>query len=136
MPYTVFYRYVKYDAMLTEAIMAWLYEHSAGIISVVVSLVHDAQEIAILSGKETLNLETLNEAYQKRLSLLHGFIEPTISSKSYVATKMPKVPTTEVIVENTVNPHLILELATMAKNEQLDIVSLLREHMTIVEVSV
>lgn len=130
------YRYVKYDAMLTEAIMAWLYEHSAGIISVLVSLVHDAQEIAILSGKETLNLETLNEAYQKRLSLLHGFIEPAISVKSYAATKKPKVPTTEAVVESTVNPHLILELATRAKDEQLNIVSLLREHMTIVEVSV
>lgn len=130
------YRYVKYDATLNEAIIAWLYEHSVGIISVVVSLVHDAQEIAILSGIETLNLETLNEAYQKRLSLLHGFIEPALSAKSYAATKKPKAPATEVIVESTENPHLILELATRAKNEQLDIVSLLREHMTIVEVSV
>lgn len=130
------YRYVKYDATLNEAIIAWLYEHSAGIISVVVSLVHDAQEIAILSGIETLNLETLNEAYQKRLSLLHGFIEPALVAKSYAATKKPKVPATEVIVESTENPHLILELATRAKNEQLDLVSLLREHMTIVEVSV
>ena len=130
------YRYVKYDATLNEAIIAWLYEHSAGIISVVVSLVHDAQEIAILSGIEALNLETLNEAYQKRLSLLHGFIEPALSAKSYAATKKPKVPATEVIVESTVNPHLILELATRAKDEQLDIVSLLREHMTIVEVLV
>ncbi len=130
------YRYVKQESVLTEAISAWLYEHSTGIISVVVSLVHDAQEIAILSGKETLNLETLNEAYQKRLSLLHGFIEPVISAKSYAATKMPKVPTADVIVESNVNPHLILELATRAKNEQLDIVSLLREHMTIVEVLV
>lgn len=131
------YRYVKQESVLTEAITAWLYEHSAGIVSVVVSLVHDAQEIAILSRKETLNLETLNEAYQKRLSLLHGFIEPTtISAKSYAATPKPTIPTAEAVVESTVNPHLILELATRAKNEQLDIVSLLREHMTIVEVSV
>ncbi len=127
------YQYARHKAEITDAIVNWLYEHSGGIISVVVSLVHDAQEIAILSGKEMLNLETLNEAYQKRLSMLHGFIEPSI--KTYVATKTPKVPTTEVIVECSVNPHLILELATRAKNEQLDIVSLLRKHMTIVEVS-
>ena len=127
------YQYARHKAEITDAIVNWLYEHSGGIISVVVSLVHDAQEIAILSGKEMLNLETLNEAYQKRLSMLHGCIEPSI--KTYVATKTPKVPTTEVIVECSVNPHLILELATRAKNEQLDIVSLLRKHMTIVEVS-
>ncbi len=39
--------------------MQWLYEHSAGVTSVVVALIHDAQEIAILNGKESLDLETL-----------------------------------------------------------------------------
>lgn len=33
----------------------------------VVSLIHDAQEIAILNGREVLNLESLNKAYQQRL---------------------------------------------------------------------
>lgn len=65
------YQYVQQLAEITDAVIEWLYEHSAGVISVVVSLIHDAQEIAILNGKEVLNLETLNEAYQKRLSLLH-----------------------------------------------------------------
>ena len=65
------YQYVKQKAEITDAIIEWIYEHSAGVLSIVVSLIHDAQEIAILSGKEILNMETLNEAYQKRLSLLH-----------------------------------------------------------------
>lgn len=30
------------------------------------TLIHDAQEIAILNGREVLNLESLNEAYQQR----------------------------------------------------------------------
>ena len=68
------YQYVKQKTEITDGIMEWLYEHTSGNISVVVSLIHDAQEIAILNGKEVLNLESLNEAYQKRLSVLHGFI--------------------------------------------------------------
>lgn len=68
------YQYVRKKMEITDAIVAWLYEHSAGNISVVVSLLHDAQEIAILNGSECLNLKSLNEAYSKRLSLLHGYI--------------------------------------------------------------
>ena len=54
------YQYVKQRTEMNDAIVNWLYEHTAGNISVVVSLIHDAQEIAILSGKEVLNLELLN----------------------------------------------------------------------------
>lgn len=60
------YQYVKRKAEITPVVVEWLYEHSAGIISIVVSLVHDAQEIAILNGTEELNLEMLNEAYEKQ----------------------------------------------------------------------
>ncbi len=67
---------MKQKTEITDAVMEWLYEHTSGNISVVVSLIHDAQEIAILNGKEVLNLESLNEAYQQRLSMLHGFIHP------------------------------------------------------------
>lgn len=44
------YQYVKEHAELTDSIIRWLYEHSAGVISIVVALLHDAQEQAILSG--------------------------------------------------------------------------------------
>lgn len=72
------YQFLKNQTEITAAITEWLYEHSAGVVSVVVSLIHDAQEIAILTGKEVLNLDTLNEAYQQRLTLLHGYIQPSV----------------------------------------------------------
>lgn len=59
------YQYTKYKSDISDSVIQWLYEHSGGIISVVVSLIHDAQEIAILSGTEILNIESLNEAYKK-----------------------------------------------------------------------
>lgn len=48
------HQYVRHKTEITPAITEWLYEHSAGVLSIVVSLIHDAQEIAILSGKEIL----------------------------------------------------------------------------------
>lgn len=64
------HQYVRNKTEITPMITEWLYEHSAGILSVVVSLIHDAQEMAILSGKEILDMEMLNQAYNQRLSFL------------------------------------------------------------------
>ena len=50
------YLYVRNDFSLTDDIVHWLYQHSNGITSVVVSLIKDAQEIAILDGSETLSI--------------------------------------------------------------------------------
>ena len=116
------YQFVRNETILTPGIMEWLYEHSAGIISVVVSLVHDAQEIAILSGKESLNLETLNMAYQQRLSLLHGYIEPAIIKKPQTTTTKQNAPATKASANTVIeNENIISQLVTMAKNQQLDL---------------
>ena len=48
------YQYVRQRTEITNGITEWLYEHTSGNISVVVSLIHDAQEIAILNGREVL----------------------------------------------------------------------------------
>ena len=129
------YQYVRNETILTPGIMEWLYEHSAGIISVVISLVHDAQEIAILSGKESLNLETLHMAYQQRLSLLHGYIEPAITKKPQTATTKQNAPATKASANTAIeNENIISQLVTMAKNQQLDLLPMLKDYIPIVEV--
>ena len=131
------YQYVRNEGTLTPGIMEWLYEHSAGIISVVVSLVHDAQEIAILSGKESLNLETLTMAYQQRLSLLHGYIEPTITKKPQTTTTKQNAPATKASANTAIeNENIISQLVTLAKNQQLDLLPMLKDYMPIVEVAI
>ena len=133
------YQYVKQRTEITEGIIEWLYEHSAGITSVVVALIHDAQEIAILNGKEILNLESLNKAYQQRLSLLHGYIQPSISpgkQTSKIKRKAP-VPTAMVTENETSDDRIgIADLAAKAKHESIDIVQLLKSNMPVVEVAV
>ena len=131
------YQFVRNETILTPGIMEWLYEHGTGIISVVVSLVHDAQEIAILNGKESLNLETLNMAYQQRLSLLHGYIEPSITKKPQTTTTKQNAPSTKASANTAIeNENIISQLVTMAKNQQIDLLPMLKDYMPIVEVSI
>ncbi len=129
------YQYVKQRTEITDAVTAWLYEHTSGNISVVVSLIHDAQEIAILNGREVLNLESLNEAYQQRLSMLHGFIQP----KPKCQTSKTKRRTTILKVDTDVETDgefTIAALVSQAKSEGVDIVELLKQHLPVVEVAV
>lgn len=141
------YQYVKQKTEITNGIMEWLYEHTSGNISVVVSLIHDAQEIAILNGKEVLNLESLNEAYQQRLSMLHGFIHPeqkrqTSKTKRKISAIDIKISSEEKYSGERSNGELcsgevtIADLVSVAKDENRDIVQLLKVHMQVVEVAV
>ena len=129
------YQYVKQRTEITDAVTAWLYEHTSGNISVVVSLIHDAQEIAILNGKEILNLESLNEAYQQRLSMLHGFIQPRQKCQTSKTKRKTAIAKADVDVEPD-GEFTIAGLVSRAKTEGVDIVELLKNHLPVVEVAV
>lgn len=133
------YQFLKNRIEITAAITEWLYEHSAGVISVVVSLIHDAQEIAILTGKEVLNLDTLNEAYQQRLSLLHGYIQPSVIQNKPTTKKKKtaaSVKKNQIQSQPKQEGYSITEIAERAKAENLDVVELLKEVYTVVEVAI
>ena len=127
------YQFLKNHTEITAAITEWLYEHSAGVVSVVVSLIHDAQEIAILTGKEVLNLDTLNEAYQQRLTLLHGYIQPSViqnkptTKKKKTAASVKKNQSAVVKQAEEQANYSISEIAEKAKTDNLDVVELLKE---------
>lgn len=133
------YQFLKNHTEITAAITEWLYKHSAGVVSVVVSLIHDAQEIAILTGKEVLNLDTLNEAYQQRLTLLHGYIQPSVIQNK-PTTKKKKTAASVRKSQTQSQPkqegYSITEIAERAKVENLDVVELLKEVYTVVEVAI
>ena len=122
------YQYVQKYTEITAQIIDWLYEHSGGVTSVVVSLIHDAQEIAILTGYETLDITMLNQAYNQRLQLLHDFIRPNVTAKP---TRKKKKT---VHAENQTDTYTISALVQKSKDENLDIVPLLQEYFTVEEV--
>lgn len=133
------YQFLKNQTEITAAITEWLYEHSAGVVSVVVSLIHDAQEIAILTGKEVLNLDTLNEAYQQRLTLLHGYIQPSVIQNKPTTKKkktVASVKKNQTQSQPKQERYSITEIAERAKAENLDVVELLKEVYTVIEVAI
>lgn len=129
------YQYVKYPAELDAATVRWLYEHSNGNVSSVVTLLHDAQEIAILEGSEVLNLETLNAAYKSRMKMLHSYIAPSKKPQTSRRKKTAAIPCCEQEIEETVDVS-VAELIKQAKSEGREIVSFLRPYITIEEVRI
>lgn len=131
------YQYVRQKTEINQAIIDWLYEHSSGVISIVVSLVHDAQEMAILNGAETLGIEALEEAYKRRISLLHRYIEPEVRKQQRMANKRSKQDThTNSIVDKLEDHISIGDLVSRTKTNGGDIVESLKQHMTVAEVLV
>ena len=129
------YQYVKNPAELDDATIRWLYEHSNGNVSSVVTLLHDAQEIAILEGSEVLNMETLNAAYKSRMKMLHSYIAPSKKPQTSRRKKTAAIPCCEQEIEETVDVS-VAELIKQAKSEGREIVSFIRPYITIEEVRI
>lgn len=127
------YQYVRNRTKLDDATIRWLYEHSNGNVSSVVTLLHDAQEIGILEGSEVLNLETLNAAYKSRMKMLHSYIAPSKKSQTSRQKKISSIPCINQRLEDMIS---ISALVQQAKNEERDIVSFLKPHITIEEVRI
>ena len=133
------YQYTREKTEINAGIIEWLYEHSGGLVSLVISLIHDAQEIAILNGTETLDLNTLNEAYNKRTAMLHGFINE--GSKTLPQTGKPKRKNGQAVLEKSVTSTAnqwqgisISEIVLQAKKSRYDVVDVLKQYITIEEI--
>lgn len=130
------YQYVQKWTELTDGILEWLYEHSGAVPATIMALVHDAQEIAILNGKERLCIETMNEAYNRRMKMLHPYILPDVKNKRYAAARPEREEskTDETgIMEDSTGVDIPLIIRT-AKNQGTDIISLLQQYIPVREV--
>lgn len=128
------YQYVRNITQIDNTIIDWLYQHSAGVISIVVSLIHDAQEITILNGREVLDIKSLDEAYNNRLSMLHDYIKPTMRKKTIGNNKTKKQNNiTTLPTENNadVQTDLIQNIAKECKKDGTNIVEILSQYITV-----
>lgn len=128
------YQYVKNTTQIDSTTIDWLYQHSAGIISIVVSLIHDAQEIAILDGREVFDTKSLDEAYNNRLSMLHDYIKPAMRKKTIGNNKIKKQKViTTLPIKNSadIQKDLIQNFAKECKKDGTDIVEILSQYITV-----
>ena len=54
------YQYIQHEVTMDTKTIQWLYTHSNGNASIIISLIHDAQEIAILDGYEKLDIRSVD----------------------------------------------------------------------------
>ncbi len=125
------YVFVRKVGSSEETLTKCLFEKSQGNVSVVVSLLHDAQEIAILSGKDTLDIASLNEAFAVRLEMLREYLTP--DKKRPTATKRKEK--VSVPQENTedVNGTDVSQVLLQAKRGEQDAVTALKTALIAVE---
>ncbi|MEQ3613272.1 AAA family ATPase, partial [Mediterraneibacter gnavus] len=84
------YQYMEERIEITDKIIKWLYDHSSGNVSIVIALLHDAQEIGILSGHKSLSIDLFEIAYKQRMSVLHDYINISDKQKLKLCSKKDK----------------------------------------------
>lgn len=127
------YQYTKKYSEISDQIIELLYQYSGGNISIIISLIHDAQEISLINGREILDLRSLEEAYKKRLSMLSNYIKPDIK-KQYI--KHNKNDSSKNIFQKkkeVSNTGIIKDIVLTAKKENANIIKELSKYI-IVEV--
>jgi len=127
--------YVKETPVIDEAMIMWIFNHTGGNASITVTLIHDAQEIAILEGYEKLDMYSLNKAYENRLSMLHDYINPKRLKANSVKRK--KTNNLQVKDDAAVDANYLYRIAMAAKNSGEDVVKkLMSNAITILEVEI
>ena len=128
------YCYVQNTPTIDEGLLMWLFNHSNGNASVVVSLIHDAQEIAIMEDLENLDISTLNIAFENRMTMLHDFITPPVTKASLPKKKIEILPK---IKEDNIDIMSIYQIAMRAKEMNSNIITALKENgINILEVAI
>ena len=92
-----------------------------------------------MNGKETLDLQTLDIAYQERLKMMHDYIRPAIITKQSTTVRQKKTMKNHVSkAEKPVSREQanIYELIMKVRNTEEDIAELLRNYIYVAEVTV
>lgn len=121
------YQYVSKPQPVTPEIIETLYQCSNGVIGLVVSLIIESQQTAILSGRETLSKEVILNTFHTRMKNLQGFIETEPVKASQTST-LPKAKAAEQTrtAETSIKGATIKQLAQRSKEENINIVELLK----------
>ena len=91
-----------------------------------------------MNGKEILNMETLNQAYQKRMQMLHEYTRASIKSNSQTGNFKSR----KIFIQAEINKNIevvklqnLVEMLKKSKRENLNFLDFLKENFTIEEVA-
>lgn len=124
------YIFTKHKSELEEKDYFWIYEHTKGLPSNVITLFHDAQEMAILKGTEVICRETLESAYKDRMGTLHSFIEENVAS----IVKIKSSRRNNIVYTDSQNETKSFSFEELVKVHKDDILTILEEYVEVTEV--
>ena len=132
------YQYLQSQVELNDEYVLWMYQHSAGIPAVIISLFCQAQQHAIENGTEKLTIKNLLQAYTYGHKSLHYYIEEQTSSKPKTTAKNKKpIKSAQSAAHLPEEGEIsIYQICQTAKKKDLDIIESLKEFITIQEVPV
>lgn len=130
------YQYTRKTTQLTDTITNSLYEMSQGNISILIKLIYDAQEMAIISGGERLDVNALQNAYRERLSMLHNQIEEEKEKVSFTKKVRSTRHYHNAKKYDIGKIKTITEIATYSKKNNLDFIAELSKEITIEVVNI
>ena len=125
------YQYVAKPQPITPEIIGTLYQCSNGVIGLVVSLIMEAQQMAILSGKEMLSKDIILDAFHTRMKNLQSFVvsEPTKLNQTATIQRESFVMEQSEQKQDAADSRrgaTIKELVKQSKEENADIIELLK----------
>lgn len=130
------YQYVSKPSNITLDLMELLYECTGGILALVVSIIMEAQQIAILTGKEKLDKEAILLAYEDRLKNVQDFVKVNTKTRkqaSHVAPKTRIKKSKEITSKDPDAGVLISDILGGPGAKGMDAVGLLRKQGFLVE---
>lgn len=126
------YQYTKKYTEISDQIIELLYQYSSGNISVIISLIHDAQEISLTNGREILDMMSLEEAYKKRLSMLYNYIKPELKKQYTKHNKNIFQKNNISQKENGINNSgIIKNIVLNSKKENINIIEELSKYINV-----
>lgn len=125
------YQYVKNAEPFTEGVAMWLYEHSKGVPALVISLLHDVQEMVILDGTEKITISALEELYRKQYGMITKLKPIKFQKPKQEVFKVAELSQVEIKEDIS-----IIEVAERFKGKSVDPVAELSKYFTILEVAI
>ena len=122
------YQYVAKPSAITPEILETLYQCSNGVIGLVVSLIIESQQTAVLSGKEELTKEIILNTFHTRMKNLQNFIDighPKAKQTSTFPKEKPVLGKTKT-AEAGIKGATIKQLVQQSKESDASIVELLK----------
>ena len=126
------YQYTEKIEPFSEKYALWLYEHSGGVRSIVKGLLYEAQQIAIMSEIEVINIVVLEKAYKQRYQMMMEHIQPN----KKVFQKLVRKKNIENGQKGCIVEFLAYsEMVVKAQGNIINIIKSMKEHYDVYEVS-